>query len=605
MARRSSLLLVLCVLASLVVPWGSHAAQTPVYRYVRMSDGAAIAISVWYPSGYTPGSTWPALFEMDGYDGANFEYPTAEYANRYVQIRASIRGTGCSQGSFDLFSDRSARDGYEIIEDWIVKQPWSNGRVGITGLSYPGLTGFYVAATQPPHVKAVAIAGLIDDYYRGILWMGGILNAGFPVLWAGAARMESEYTGSAHRFVGSLREGEMKCDRNLVRRSHEDVEDPNLLLALYTNSEDLPGNWSAQHSLLKYVPRINVPIQITNTWQDEQTGARGGAALFQRIPAGVPKRLILSNARHTDSFALNDRRAWLDCWVINDGNGCGAVTDPARRVKAYFDTTEDSPANLLPPLEGADFPLPAAGAGATTAWQRLYLRKGHALSPSAPASEKPDSYLSSIGSPLAQAPYLNAVRYRIPIAADTAIMGPIVADLYARLDGPDADFFVTLTDVFPDGGRQVLERGMLRASHRALDVARSDVIAGGPLDGQVYRPWHPHVNPKNVKASSIERYSIEVFPFGQILRAGHVLELSISAPPLQDPISEFYTYEMLVRPVHVEILHDAAHPSSLLLPFVSPLPAKRSPAPGCGAMTGGRLMDELGTPLPCFPDRKP
>ena len=74
---------------------------------------------------------------------------------------------------------------------------------------------------------------------------------------------------------------------------------------------------------------------------------------------------------------------------------------------------------------------------------------------------------------------------------------------------------------------------------------------------------------------------------------------------MQDPISEFYTYEMLVRPVPVEILHDAAHPSSLLLPFVSPLPAKRSPAPGCGEMIGGRLMDELGTPLPCFPDRKP
>ena len=61
--------------------------------------------------------------------------------DRYVTVLASVRGTGCSSGEFDLFSWRSALDGKEVIDKWIAKQPWSNGKVVIFGHSYSGITG--------------------------------------------------------------------------------------------------------------------------------------------------------------------------------------------------------------------------------------------------------------------------------------------------------------------------------------------------------------------------------------------------------------------------------------------------------------------------------
>ena len=106
---------------------------------------------------------------------------------KFVDVYASVRGTGCSGGEFDLFSDQSAQDGYDVIENWMVKQPWSDGRVGITGRGW-GSTGWMVAATHPPHVKGIALSGLIDDFYRGILYPGGVPNSGFPIAWGAGVR---------------------------------------------------------------------------------------------------------------------------------------------------------------------------------------------------------------------------------------------------------------------------------------------------------------------------------------------------------------------------------------------------------------------------------
>ena len=71
--------------------------------------------------------------------------------------------------------------------------------------------------------------------------------------------------------------------------------------------------WWASHSLITYIRGIRVPIHIDQQYQDEQTGPRGGVVLWQRIPAGVPKRLVLTNGVHaTNDIAHPDRVAWLD-----------------------------------------------------------------------------------------------------------------------------------------------------------------------------------------------------------------------------------------------------------------------------------------------------
>ena len=149
------------VFAAVVVAVPASAAPT---NYIKMSDGASIAINVKVPP-HCLVSKCPTYFEMSGYESGSDEGKTplghladqtglpfplqtgtraahaSKFEDRYVTVLASVRGTGCSSGEFDLFSWRSALDGKEVIDKWIPKQPWSNGDVVIFGHSYSGITG--------------------------------------------------------------------------------------------------------------------------------------------------------------------------------------------------------------------------------------------------------------------------------------------------------------------------------------------------------------------------------------------------------------------------------------------------------------------------------
>ena len=176
----------------------TDAQKKPDYRteftYVTMSDGVKIALAVAYPRGFAadpatapPSSaavrTWPAVLEMHGYPDSTFPQSPEVFGHQYVTVRASLRGAGALDGVIQPISQRNGQDGYEVIENWIVKQPWSNGKVAIHGHSWGGLSALMVAATNPPHLKAVAVSGLMDDIYRDIGRIGGVRNAGFPMEW--------------------------------------------------------------------------------------------------------------------------------------------------------------------------------------------------------------------------------------------------------------------------------------------------------------------------------------------------------------------------------------------------------------------------------------
>src|SRR5579884_3727067 len=241
---------------------GSAAAQggKAVKTYVKVDDGTSIAVCVWEPPGFssTGHRKWPALFEMDGYGGC----PKVDdneffgHSTKYVDVYAQIRGTGCSGGKLDLFSRRSALDGKYIIDNWIPRQRWSNGIVGITGHSYSGLTGFLVAATSP-RVRAVAVSGLIDDFYRSILYPGGIFNEGFPVLWGGLLRPYDQFSGNTSHY-----ENDSQCQQNELQHQGSDTVPVQLLAPVYTQAKAKPNTWAIQHSLFQVEPNLNAPIQI-------------------------------------------------------------------------------------------------------------------------------------------------------------------------------------------------------------------------------------------------------------------------------------------------------------------------------------------------------
>lgn len=595
---------------------------TVTHQYTTVADGTVISLAVSYPPGAFGSTThaWPALFEMDGYQG----YPTPNdneffgHSLQFVDVYAQIRGTGCSGGTFDLFSTQSSQDGAYIIDNWITSQAWSNGHVGLTGHSYSGLTGFLVAE-QDPHVDAIAVSGLIDDFYRSILYPGGVFNEGFPILWGALLRPESQFTGNVQNYTNT---SDPQCAEDEAQHQGSDTVPLQLLLPVYTQSTATSTSWAIEHSLDQGVGNIDAPIQINQQYQDEQTGPRGGYILWQDIPSGIPKRLVLSNGQHNPNDAAFDKAAWLDCYVIDipagrpcptitgeDSTGAtvtAAVNDPAYRVLMYFDSLGTSSASQKRnvPYLTSDWPAPE------TNWQRWYLHPDGSLDnrPTTTADAGTKSYLSTTtdertsgtlgydlpapppGTNVAQVTFAdgpNEARWTTaPFGQTTALSGPILLDLWLSSTTPDTDVFVDVLDLDTTTGQmEYLQRGLLRDSFRAVDVPASQTIQSGPLAGTIYRPYHDFLTQDLSLPGQTNELPIEIFPLGHVFYPGHALVIDVHAPPLNDPLST-YAYEPTQAPAENTIVMSVSDQSSLLLPFMPVLPPLWPTEPSCSDIAG-------------------
>ncbi|MGH2711182.1 MAG: CocE/NonD family hydrolase [Actinomycetota bacterium] len=617
-ARRiSSFALAVVAVAAVLLALPQRAQAAP-NGYVTMSDGTSIAINVRMPDTFEEGQRYPTIFEMSGYDGGSATGRTISgdiadetgatflplqddsrqltkfYYKDYVTIHASVRGTGCSGGEFDLFSWRSALDGHEVIE-WIAQQPWSNGNVGLMGHSYGGITGFMIAATQPPHLRAATLSGLIDDLYRGITYPGGVSNYGFPLIWTGGIRMFYDVGGGT--APGIVRTQDPQCMQNLASHRRTILNDP-----IVQGVSDVDGDWWRTKSLGTYADRIEVPIHIAGAYQDEQTGPRF-PHLFEMVE-GVPKRLVMLNGDHgtqQDPFVMADRVKWMDHWMRGIDAGYGSVKcddeddddDCKTSVTTYLDV-RNTQQGIKPSaqIDSKTFPLEK------TEWTNYYLRADGGLSTQLPgASEGSDDYFSgsprqswsyqagpTAGSEFSTAEGPDELTFRSEaVTENTVIAGPITSTLFISSTSPDPELFVQLIDEAANGDRTYLQRGMLKASHRALNLGMSD------WDGNVlYRPFHPHTNPTPVTPGTTYEYLVEIFPVGHVFRPGHRIVVKIHTPPAAD---SFYAYVPKRLPGVNTVLHDAAHPSRIMLP-VQPVKSETDfgPEPTCGELHEERCI---------------
>src|SRR3954464_10531261 len=207
-------LIPLAIAAALLFP----SSALPGRQYVAMADGTELAVYVSFPQGYDGKTNLPMLFEYDGYNGgaaAACDGGFMGVSKDYILVHAGVRGAGCSAGEFSLFSEQQAEDGATLVE-WIARQAWSNGDVGIYGHSYSGTMGLLVAAQRPPHLRALTVDGVMDDLYRDLVYPGGVANNGFPVLWLGAARPAQEYPAEVNN-------GGQDCWEHILQRNQATV----------------------------------------------------------------------------------------------------------------------------------------------------------------------------------------------------------------------------------------------------------------------------------------------------------------------------------------------------------------------------------------------
>jgi putative CocE/NonD family hydrolase len=582
-----------------VVP--SHAAVPPAeFHYFTVSDGEEIAVRVEYPNDYVAGNEYPVLMTMEGYGGAGQKNDTTFDGARhdgYMLVSASIRGTGCSSGQLHLFSERSSLDGKEIIDVFLPRHDWFNGEVGLFGHSYSGLTGYLIAAQTPDNLTAIAVSGLIDDFYRGILFMGGIANPGFPVLFGAGTRPLAEHQGNQDEL-----QSDEHCRTNYLDHQGSDLVPLQGALDTYPNVFADDEQWMITNGLVAQTPGVQVPIQMGQQYQDEQTGPRGANVLWEHINEGLPKRLTLSTGRHNPNDPHRTKADWLDCWIKHDGSlsgvtsnnrSCADVLDPQQRVHVYFESFGN---DRLTALKASDWPLP------NTDWTKLYLRSGQLAPPRSPCSCEPypaparyvnapaDRHLTGdVGGlgpgGLGTVGYVgvpaDTAEFTLPFEEATAFAGPAVLNLNAMFTSPDTNLWAELLDRdTATGATTFIQRGLLRPAFRAVDDAKSPKITSGPLAGETYRPEHPFDALDPVIPGVYTDVQIEIFPFGHVFRPAHELVLSLHAPPVNDPIS-FYAYQPNAPSV---VLVSAE--STILLPKLPSLPPMRASAPNCGQVVG-------------------
>ncbi|HVF73801.1 MAG TPA: CocE/NonD family hydrolase [Acidimicrobiales bacterium] len=614
----------LAVAASLVLVPGADVARAAPNQFVTMADGVEIAVNVRLPDNYVAGQTYPTLFEMSGYDGGSAEdgtlskdyaeqtgttfFPLQEdsrqlsrrFNGEYVTVHASVRGTGCSGGEFDLFSWQAALDGKHIIDNWIPRQPWANGKVALIGHSYGGITGFMITATQPKNLRVASVSGLIDDLYRGITYPGGVSNYGFPLLWAGGIRMAYDELGGTAPGIVRPEEADddpqrqERCAANAATQTRTVANDP-----IVNGTTDTDNAWWQSKSLITFAHLIDVPLHITGAYQDEQTGPRGPTHLFENVHR-VPKRLVITNGDHntqnpayTGPEVWGDRKAWIDHWMdlarTPSFGGLGQKAASVTTLLEYHRSGGTLTSNAR--IDSASFPLE------TTTYKDWYLGAGNRLTTAGPGLvEAGDSFVAgserqawsyqagpSFGPPFTTADGPDEVAYRsAPMADPTAIVGPITANVWLTSTAPDTELFLQLVDEGPDGSRTYLQRGLLRASHRAVDAAASDYFGG-----RLVRPHRPHTSAELIVPGQAYEYLVEVFPVGHVFRPGHRIVLKVTAPPAVD---SYYAYVPKRAPAVNTVLHDAAHPSRLSLPVVPLAGVALGPALPCGAQEAVRCI---------------
>jgi predicted acyl esterase len=559
------------------------------YQYLRTRDGTTLAMTVHLPGPADEGP-YPTVIEYSGYSPADPESPQPStmiaQALGYATVGINMRGTGCSGGAFDFFEQLQSTDGYDAIET-IAAQPWvAHGKVGMVGLSYPGISQLFVAQLRPPHLAAIAPLSVIDDTITGTLAPGGILNIGFAVAWAKDRQRDAQPApgGGQGWATDRIEAGDETCKANQALHSQA----PDLLKRIRENkywTDDIGLPLSPEH----FVNRIDVPVYLVGSWQDEQTGGYF-ANLFDRFdPDNENVWLTAQNGGHADPLDPWTFARWvqfLSIFVaqqVPDQNAlvgvasstianlafqataplppdpfAGVTTyDDAKaiferfpRVRILFENGGGADAGAPEPRFEAGYPSwPIPGTDAT-AW---YFGADGTLVADPPTSGGSNSYRydpshmhdttlpASAGQsgPWAKLPEWNwaapgpgtALVYETaPLASDVTTIGNASVDLWLQSTAPDTDLQVTITEVRPDGQEVYVQNGWLRASNRAL----------GP-DASELRPTHP-LTESAVKTLPKGEYSetrVEVFPFAHVFRKGSRIRVIIDAPGASRPSWSF------------------------------------------------------------------
>ena len=480
----------------------------------------------------------------------------------YVHVIGDLRGSGASEGehigNYNAGGVSLGQDAYDFIE-WVAAQPWCDGNVGMIGISYFGSMQLIAAAERPPSLKAIFVSGGHYDFYE-TTYHGGIMW-----LMPRAAR-EGRGGDSGWAFTDGVKSRMLEQHSpeeitELVARRLEDPDVlawPNLFHVLHypKNHEawfdivmnEVDGEWYEERNPINLASNIDIPVWLQldqgRGWTLDST-----IETYNRIKG--PKKLSVGPYPPMQSRPFIEEHdkmfAWYDYWIKGIDNGI--MDEPA--VSVFVEGTRETvTADQWPPKE--------------VEHRSLYLRPRRKLSfePELMGAEHapPDGFYQA---PLTVTDRVEIIDWSTaPFEEPVEMIGTGAAHLFVEIDQPDTNLIMRIWDAAPNGKRQLITTGYLKASHRELDNELSS--EGSPI--------HPHTRAVPVEPGIVEEYVLRLYPFAATFMPGHrmVVELSNNEPLADEhnallPPDAFHL--PVGRPVTHKVYRDAKHPSRLVLPF--------------------------------------
>lgn len=508
---------------------------------IPMRDGARLSAYLYLPEGE---GKWPVLFEQRyaSLTGAGTRKNSAEMARRgYAVAMVNFRGSQLSEGryvGYRALGWGELKDGHDACE-WLATQPWCTGKAGSFGSSQGGFAQNFLAVTQPPHLACQYMVdtglSLFHEGYR----IGGVTRPG--------------------RFA----------DFGANCRNPQDNAD---LLREWDQHPNYDEYWQAE-DCARHFDKMNVPCFTIGSWYDFMV--QGSVRSFQGRRKNALQQLVLGPWLHgrlnkgskvaelvypenATWPELEHMMRWFDHWLKDVDNG--VEKEPAVRYYVMGATGETGApghewrtAETWPPqVEKTPFHLheggvlkaqKPAGASAGTSYE---------CDPLQPMQMAGRSFLGAKDARGFEQQQEVRTWTTEPLTKPLELNGEVEAEVWVKSTVPDTDFLLRVSDVYPDGRSMLLMDYPMRARYRE------------GFDKQVLlQPGEPARLKWHIGWTSI------------ILNAGHRLRVTIASTgaPLYEPNPQTGAAQTVdwmkdTRKGTHTILHDAEHPSRVLLPLM-------------------------------------
>jgi uncharacterized protein len=565
---------------------------TEPLQYITMPDGTQLATYVTLPAdanGNAIQGTFPTVLVQTSYNGgaSQLEGSTVGSAlggadpymveHGYATVVVDVRGTGQSQGNWDAFGADEQSD-YGNVVNWVTQQSWSNGSIGVYGVSYLGITAIITAAQNHPAVKAAFPIVPIGDGYRDIVFTGGQTNLTFIPFWFGLVSVLGvmDPTILTNPAIG------IPTVLQHVESAVANFQLPLIVQAEIGSSTSYDGAFWATRSPLENDGKITIPTFIVGGLHD--IFQRSEPLSYEEIKTHAPAKLLIGPWTHLEAALGSGLPAdgvpvldhielqWFDQYVKGMQVNAAQLPNVTQYVAGYnhFVTATDWPnpqvqaqALYLHGDLSASTTAPVAGEASNQVLQEplngacsISLSQWTAgLTGFIPLPCESNDSLAEI----ADASYETA-----PMPSNMYLNGPIEADVWISTTASDAGVSVRVDDVDASGNVTPLTDGLQTASLRAVDTTRSRM-----MNNLMIQPWHPYTQASTqlLTAGTPVLVPVEIFPTSAMIAQGHRLRIAIGASNLPQGVPPVPTLLNSLLGV-MTIYSDANHQSKVVLPIV-------------------------------------